>query len=184
MKISSNIRIDKVIGSRRLSNYWWATSILIGGLGFFIVGLSSYLNIEILPFTNSSELMFLPQGAVMTFYGTIALIISIFIWFTIIWNVGGGYNKFDNNEGIITIFRLGFPGKNRSLELIYKINDIKAVKINIQEGLTPKREIYLKIKDEREIPLTRVGQPLMISEIEEEATSLSRFLGVILEGID
>ena len=184
MKISSNIRIDKVIGSRRLSNYWWATSIFIGGLGFFIVGLSSYFNIEILPFTNSSELMFLPQGAVMTFYGTIALIISIFIWLTIIWNVGGGYNKFDNDEGTITIFRLGFPGENRSLELIYKINDIKAVKINIQEGLTPKREIYLKIKDEREIPLTRVGQPLMISEIEEEATALSRFLGVVLEGVD
>ena len=180
----SNIKIDTVIGSRRFSNYWWATSILIGGLGFFAVGLSSYFKIKILPFTNTSELMFLPQGAVMTFYGTIAIIISIFIWLTIIWNVGGGYNKFDNDKGAITIFRFGFPGKNRYLELVYNINDIKAVKVNIQEGLTPKREIYLKIKDEREIPLTRVGQPLMISEIEEEATELSRFLGVVLEGIE
>lgn len=180
----TNIRIDKVIGSRRFSNYWWATSILIGGLGFFITGLSSYLNIQLLPTLNSYIVLFLPQGAVMTFYGTIAIVVSIFLWLTIIWNIGGGYNKFDNNKGIITIFRLGFPGKNRNLELFYKINEVQAIKVNIKEGLNPKREIYLKIKDRREIPLTRIGQPLMISEIEEQASSLAQFLGVILEGVN
>ena len=44
----SNIKIDNIIGSRRLSNYWWATVIFIGGCGFFIVGLSSYLQKELL----------------------------------------------------------------------------------------------------------------------------------------
>lgn len=180
----ANIRKEEILGSRRFSNYWWATSILLGGLGFFLVGLSSYLKIELLPFTQSSELLFLPQGIVMTFYGTIAILTSIFLWLTIIWNIGGGYNEFNNDQGIITIFRLGFPGKNRIIELQYNIKEIQAIKVNIQEGLNPKREIYLKTKDHREIPLTRIGQPMLLSEVEENASSLAQFLGVVLEGID
>nr|YP_009296210.1 photosystem I assembly protein Ycf4 [Sebdenia flabellata]AOM65145.1 photosystem I assembly protein Ycf4 [Sebdenia flabellata] len=180
----SNIRIDKILGSRRISNYWWATIIFFGGLSFFLVGLSSYSEMELLPFTKSSELLFLPQGIIMTFYGTVAICISIFLWLTIIWDVGAGYNEFNNDKGIITIFRLGFPGKNRILKLNYNISDIKSIKVVIQEGVTAKREIYLKTKDQREIPLTRVGQPLLLSEIENQATSLAQFLGVILEGIE
>nr|QJH88264.1 Ycf4 [Pterocladia lucida] len=180
----SNIRTDKILGSRRISNYWWATIILLGGLGFFLVGLSSYLRIELLPFTKSTDLLFIPQGIIMTFYGTIAILVSIFLWFTILWNVGSGYNEFNSDKGLITIFRLGFPGKNRILKLQYSIKEIQSIRVSIQDGLTPKREIYLKTKDEREIPLTRVGQPLLLSEIEEQATSLSQFLGVILEGIE
>nr|YP_009293855.1 photosystem I assembly protein Ycf4 [Ahnfeltia plicata]AOM65543.1 photosystem I assembly protein Ycf4 [Ahnfeltia plicata]UAT97196.1 photosystem I assembly protein Ycf4 [Ahnfeltia plicata]UAT97401.1 photosystem I assembly protein Ycf4 [Ahnfeltia plicata] len=180
----SKIRTDEILGSRRFSNYWWATTILLGGLGFFLVGLSSYLKIELLPFTKSSELLFIPQGIIMTFYGTIAILLSIFLWLTIFWNVGGGYNEFNNNEGIITIFRLGFPGKNRILQLEYNIQDIQSIRVSIQDGLTPRREIYLKMKDKREIPLTRVGQPLLLSEIEEQATTLAKFLGVVLEGIN
>nr|YP_010904051.1 photosystem I assembly protein ycf4 [Caulacanthus ustulatus]WCH57302.1 photosystem I assembly protein ycf4 [Caulacanthus ustulatus] len=180
----SKIRVDKILGSRRLSNYWWATLILFGGLGFFLVGISSYLNIEILPFTHSSKLLFIPQGIVMVFYGTIAILISIFLWLTIIWDIGSGYNEFNNDKGLITIFRLGFPGKNRILKLNYQTNEIQAVKVSIQNGLTPKREIYLKTKDNREIPLTRVGEPLMLSQVEEQATSLAQFLGVVLEGME
>nr|YP_009546318.1 photosystem I assembly protein Ycf4 [Gelidium gabrielsonii]AYO27666.1 photosystem I assembly protein Ycf4 [Gelidium gabrielsonii] len=180
----SNIKIDKILGSRRISNYWWATIILLGGLGFFLAGLSSYLKIELLPFTTSMNLLFIPQGIIMTFYGTIAILISVFLWFTIVWNVGSGYNEFNNEKGLITIFRLGFPGKNRVLKLQYNIQEIQSVRVIIQDGLTPRREIYLKTKDQREIPLTRVGQPLLLSEIEDQATSLAKFLGVVLEGID
>lgn len=179
----ANIRTDQILGSRRLSNYCWASIILFGGLGFFFVGISSYVQIELLPFTQSYQILFIPQGIIMTFYGTIAILLGIFLWLTIIWNVGGGYNQFNVEKGIITIFRLGFPGKNRVLLLNYNISDIYSIKVNIQEGLTPKREIYLKTKDKREIPLTRVGQPLILSEIENQATSLALLLGVVLEGI-
>nr|QVY58368.1 hypothetical protein [Kappaphycus striatus] len=178
------IKIDKILGSRRLSNYLWATIVLFGGSGFFLVGLSSYFKVELLPFTKSSELLFIPQGIIMTFYGTIAILISIFLWLTIIWDIGGGYNEFNNDKGMITIFRLGFPGKNRMIKLNYKTCDIQAIKVNIQEGLNPKREIYLKTKDDREIPITRIGEPILINEIEEKATSLAKFLGVVLERMD
>nr|YP_010903254.1 photosystem I assembly protein ycf4 [Hypnea cornuta]WCH55707.1 photosystem I assembly protein ycf4 [Hypnea cornuta] len=179
-----NVKTDKIVGSRRFSNYWWAICILLGGSSFFLVGLSSYLNIELLPFTRSSEILFIPQGIIMIFYGTIAILISLFLWLSIFWNIGSGYNEFNNDQGKIIIFRLGFPGKNRILKLEYDIKDIEAIKVNIREGISPKREIYLKTKDNREIPLTSVGQPLLLSEIEEKATFLAKFLNVILEGMD
>ena len=179
-----NKRTDKILGSRRLSNYWWATIIFLGGMSFTLIGFSSYTNFEVLPFVNSQSISFMPQGAIMTFYGTLAVFMSLFLWLTIIWNVGSGYNEFNNALGLITIFRLGFPGKNRSLLLRYRIEEIKAIKIDIKGGLNTKREIYLKTKDNRQIPLTCVGQPLLLSELEDQATELASFLGVVLEGIE
>lgn len=175
---------EDILGSRRLSNYWWATTVSLGGLAFIFTGLSSYSRSDILPLNNSYSISFIPQGAVMIFYGALAFSISMFLWLTIIWDVGAGYNEFNHDTGLITIFRLGFPGKNRSLSLVYRTKDIQSVKIDIKEGLTPKREIYLKTKDNREIPLTRVGEPLLLSDVENQAADLAKFLGVILEGLE
>jgi len=178
---SINVKIEFITGSRRLSNYWWAIVISIGGLGFFTAGISSYFKANIFLFTTYSDFLFIPQGLIMTFYGTVGILISLFLWFTILLNIGGGYNKFDLQEGLVTIFRLGFPGKNRNIYLKYPLGEIQAIKVSICDGLTPKREIYLKTKDKREIPLTRVGEPLLLTEVEEKATELAKFLGVIIE---
>jgi hypothetical protein len=175
-------RKDIILGSRRFSNYWWATIIFIGGLSFITVGISSYINLNLLPFASSSNIAFIPQGAIMTFYGVLATCLGSFLWLTILWNIGAGYNEYNHKMGTIVIFRLGFPGKNRLLKLTYRIQDIQAITLDIQEGISPKREIYLKTKDERFIPLTRVGQPMLLSDIENQATELAKFLGVFLEG--
>nr|YP_010619838.1 photosystem I assembly protein Ycf4 [Symphyocladia marchantioides]WAX03851.1 photosystem I assembly protein Ycf4 [Symphyocladia marchantioides] len=181
----NKIKKDKILGSRRLSNYWWAATILIGGFSFFLIGIESYLELY---FNNVSvfhhhNILFLPQGAVMIFYGMTGVLTSLFLWYTIIFDVGGGYNEFNHSTGIITIFRLGFPGKNRVLKLQYKIYEVSSIKINIQEGLSPKREIYLKTKDRRQIPLTKVGEPLSIDEIENKAKEIASFLKIKLEGV-
>ena len=178
------IRVDKIVGSRRFSNYWWATIILLGSISFFTIGICSYLSISIIPLSSINDFLFIPQGAVMTFYGITGILISIFIWYTIILDVGSGYNEFNNNTGIITIFRLGFLGKNRILKLEYKIQEISSIKINVKEGVSPKREIYLKTKDQREIPITKVGSPSNLSEIEKQAKEISTFLSVTLEGLN
>nr|YP_009332729.1 photosystem I assembly protein ycf4 [Membranoptera weeksiae]AHZ94741.1 photosystem I assembly protein ycf4 [Membranoptera weeksiae] len=180
----SNTRVDKILGSRRFSNYWWASTILIGSLGFLIVGISSYFKYTFISLIKNENILFLPQGIIMTFYGTIGILISLFLWYTIILNIGSGYNEFNNDKGTITIFRLGFPGKNRILRLNYKISEISCIKLVIEEGFSTKREIYLKMKDKREIPLTKVGQPLALSEIEEKAINIATFLGVNVEGIE
>lgn len=168
-------------GSRRFSNYWWATTILMGGIGFVLSGLSSYYQINLIPFARPIDLLFIPQGIVMTFYGTIGVCIGTFLWLTIFWDIGSGYNEFNKENGRICILRRGFPGKNRKITLNYKIEDVQSVLIYIKEGLNPKRQIYLKLKNRIEIPLTRVGQPLPLSDIENQAIDIAKFLGVVVE---
>lgn len=176
-------RYDLILGSRRFSNYLWAIASFSGGVGFLLAGISSYVGIQLLPFASTETLVFIPQGIVMTFYGTIGILLSLFLVLNIALNIGGGYNSYDTNSGAIEIFRLGFPGKRRKILLQYKIQDIKSIKLSISEGINPKREIYLQTKDQREIPLTRVGEPLLLSQIEEEAVDLANYLNIPLEGL-
>ena len=84
-------------GSRSLSNLFWALAVSLGGLGFFLNGLSSYFKTNLI-FSSSSQISFIPQGIVLVFYGTVGLILGIFLWLTIWWDVGAGYNDFvDSN---------------------------------------------------------------------------------------
>ena len=143
---SKSIRRYVVVGSRRLSNYWWASIILIGGFGFLLTGISSSLNFNLLPFINSKNILFFPQGLVMCFYGVLGLIFSCYLWLTLFWGVGGGFNEFNKKQGIVRIFRWGFPGKNRRIDLSYDIKDVEAIRIEIKEGLNPRRFLYIRIK--------------------------------------
>ena len=177
------IRRYNVIGSRRFSNYWWASTIFVGGLGFLLTGISSYLGFNLLPFINSDNIIFFPQGLVMSFYGVLGLLFSFYLWLTIFWSVGGGFNEFNKKDGSVRIFRWGFPGKNRRIDLSYPIGDVEAIKVELKEGLNPRRTIYIRVKGKRDIPLTRIGQPLTLEEIEKQAAELSKFLNVSIEGI-
>nr|WDA99106.1 photosystem I assembly protein Ycf4 [Gronococcus sybilensis] len=174
---------ENIIGSRRSSNYLWACITLIGGVTFILSGLSSYIQVNLLPVTDSTQLVFFPQGITMIFYGTMSGLLSMYLWLVIIWDIGGGYNRFDLDRGVITVFRRGFPGENRKINLTYPIQEIKSIKVCIKEGLNPKREIYLCTKDQRTIPLTHVSQPEKLADIESHATNLAQFLGVLLEGL-
>jgi hypothetical protein len=181
--MNKDIRQDDIIGSRRFSNYFWGWLLFIGGFSFFLAGLSSYLKINLLPFTNTVELVFIPQGIVMMFYGTLSLSISLYTFLTVIWDIGSGYNEYNKIENLVKIVRKGFPGKNREILLTYPLNNIRAIGIKISEGLNPKRIIYLCLKDERKIPLTPVEQPTTISNLEENASDLAKFLDLKLENL-
>jgi hypothetical protein len=186
MKFVDNnyIKYDVITGSKRLSNFLWCVILLVGGLGFLLAGISSYLKTNLLPFSNPKELIFIPQGIVMSFYGSSAMMLSFYIFLTIIWDVGSGYNEFNKSEKIVRIVRKGFPGKNRNIFLVYPFSNIKSIKLIIKEGLNPQRLILLCTKDQREIPLNPIEQPLPISQIEEKASELASFLEVKLEGLD
>ena len=181
--MEQEIRQDIIIGSRRFSNYFWTIFLLLGGLGFLLAGISSYFNKNFLPFSNPSELVFIPQGLVMMFYGTLSLGISTYICFTIVLDIGGGYNEYNKFENLVKIVRKGFPGKNRQVLLTYPLTNIRSIGIKITEGLNPTRSIYLCLKDERKIPLTPVQEPTSISNLEEEAASLAKFLDLKLENL-
>ncbi|MDJ0508636.1 MAG: photosystem I assembly protein Ycf4 [Crocosphaera sp.] len=172
-----------VLGSRRFSNYWWAVVASIGGIGFFLAGLSSYLHTNLLIVSDTSDLIFIPQGVALLFYGLVGSLLALYQWLMIVLDVGGGYNEFNKKTNKLTIFRWGFPGKNRRVEVTCPLEDVQAIKAEIQEGLNTKRKLYLKVKQRRDIPLTRVGQPLSLSQLENEGAELASFLGVPLEGL-
>ena len=181
--MEQEIRQDKILGSKRFSNYFWTIVLSLGGIGFLLAGISSYFQKNFLPFSNPAQLVFIPQGLVMMFYGSLSLGFSLYIGITIILDIGGGYNEYNKLENLVKIIRKGFPGKNRQVLLTYPFSSIRAIGIKITEGLNPTRSIYLCLKDERNIPLTSVQQPALISDLEEEAADLAKFLNIKLENL-
>lgn len=199
------IRRYFIVGERRFSNYWWATVILIGSFGFLLTGISSYINtslassngsspvenkdlfyfvVSILKnFNSTGTINFFPQGLLMCFYGSLGFLLSLYWWCLIFWNVGGGFNEFNKKENFIRIFRWGYPGKNRKIDLYYTLKDVESIRVEIQQGLDSQRTIFLKLKGNREIPITGIGQPLTLQEIEKQASELANFLQVSLEGL-
>jgi hypothetical protein len=180
---NSRIYRQVIIGSRRWSNYFWATIAAIGGIGFLLAGLSSYFHRNFLLVSDVSSLQFVPQGAALSFYGVAGSLVSLYLWSAIALDIGGGYNEFNKDTGKVTLFRWGYPGKNREITFTCSIDDVQAVRAEIREGLSPKRELYLKIKQRRDLPLTRAGQPIALSELENQGAELARFLEVPLEGL-
>ncbi len=172
-----------VLGSRRPSNYVWAIVCSIGGVGFLLAGLSSFFQVNLLLVSDPSMLQFVPQGLALTFYGLVGSAIATYQWLVAYWDVGGGYNRFNKETGEIEVFRWGFPGKNRRIEVRCRTEDVQAVKADIKDGLNPKRALYLALSDRRQIPLTRVGEPMALSELENQGAQLARFLAVPLEGL-
>jgi len=69
--------------------------------------------------------------------------------------VGSGYNKFDKKKGIVCLFRWGFPGINRRIFPRFLMKDIQMIKMEFQEGISPRRVLYMEIKGRQDIPLTR-----------------------------
>ena len=173
-----------MLGARRPSNYFWAGITAIGGVGFFLSGLSSFLHTNLLPFSDlPAQLVFIPQGIAMGFYGAAALLLCTYLCLIMIWNVGSGYNEFDKKANEARIFRRGFPGENREIDLRYPLKDLLAVRAEIKEGLNPKRSLYLRVKGKGDIPLTRIGQPISLADLENQGAELARFLQVPLEGL-
>lgn len=194
------IRRYLIIGERRFSNYWWATIVLIGAIGFLFTGIVSYLNsnvsfleqtglnlliFKVLTEIPRTEISFFPQGLLMCFYGSLGFLLSLYWWFLIFWNVGGGFNEFNKKEGFIRIFRWGYPGQNRKIDLYYTLKDVESIRVELKQGgfTDSQRTIYLKFKGKKQIPLTGIGEPLTIQEIEKQASELANFLQVSLEGL-
>nr|QEJ85724.1 Ycf4 [Hydrostachys sp. CF-2019] len=173
--------IELITGSRKPSNFCWAFILFLGSLGFLLVGTSSYIGKSLISFFPAPQILFFPQGIVMSFYGIAGLFISSYLWATIFWNVGSGYDRFDKKEGIVCIFRWGFPGKNRRIFLRFFMKDIQSIRIEIKEGIYNRRVLYMDIRGQGDIPLTRTDENLTPVEIEQKAAELAYFLRVPIE---
>nr|YP_009776577.1 photosystem I assembly protein Ycf4 [Moeroris amara]QJA27063.1 photosystem I assembly protein Ycf4 [Moeroris amara] len=175
---SEHIWIEFIAGSRKINNFAWALILFLGSLGFLLVGISSYLGRNLISFFPFQQIIFFPQGLVMSFYGIAGLFISSYLWCTISWNVGSGYDRFDRKEGVVCIFRWGFPGKNRRILLRFLMKDIQSIRIEDKEGISARRVLYMEIRGHEAIPLTRTDENLTPQEIEQKAAELAYFLRV------
>lgn len=179
---SDSLWIDNVVGSRRISNILWATIVFLGSLGFILVGLSSYFNKDLIYFLSSQSITFTPQGVVMCFYGIGGFFLSLYLWFAIFWDVGSGYNEFDRSEGVISIFRWGFPGKNRRIRIRFLVEDVQSIRLEVKDNLSSRGRISIRLKNQQDVPLTQEQESLNLREMEEKAAQLARFLRVPIEG--
>jgi restriction endonuclease S subunit len=121
---NENLFREEIIEPDKLLKFIFNNVILLGSLGFFIVGISSYLGYNLVFFLNSTEILFFPQGITMLVYGTLGLLISINQFLVLYWKIGEGYNEFNKLNGKMTIYRKGYPGKNEDVMINYPLNDI------------------------------------------------------------
>ncbi|MEB3348636.1 MAG: photosystem I assembly protein Ycf4 [Cyanobacteriota bacterium] len=178
---SSPDRLEQpVLGSRRLSNILIAAAVSIGGVGFLLTSASSRFGRNLLPIGHPAELVWVPQGLVMGLYGVAAVLLATYLWAVIAIDVGSGENRFDRSTGQALVWRQGF---RRRIEVTVPLRDIQAVRLDIRDGLSPRRRIALRIQGRRDLPLTRVGEPMPLADIETAGAKLARFLGVPLEGL-
>lgn len=179
--VEENLIKDKIKGARNFTNIFLSFILMIAGIGFSLAGISSYFNKNLLVIADVNKITFFPQGILMLFYGTIAFTVSIYLFITIIYNVGSGYNEYSKIDETINIVRLGFPGKNRKIFLSYKLKNIKMLKYIIKESLNPRSTILLILKDKREIPLYPAQNFLNPNKLEKKALQISTFLNIPLE---
>ena len=173
-----------VLGSRRLSNILVASVVTTGGLGFLLTSASSFLGTDLLPIGHPAELLWVPQGLVMGLYGLAAALLSTYLWVVIGIDVGAGSNRFDKRAGTATISRRGFRQQiNVQINVQIPLRDVQAVKVEVRDGLNPRRRLSLKVQGRRDMPLTRVGEPMPLADLELSGARLARFLGVPLEGV-
>jgi hypothetical protein len=171
---------QSVLGSRRLSNLLVAAAVSVGGVGFLLASLSSYLGQDLLPFGHPAALIFVPQGLVMGLYSIAAALLASYLWYVIAVDVGSGSNRFDKESGVVVISRRGF---RRPVCVEFPLKDVKAVKVEVRDGFNARRRVSLRLQGRRDLPLTRVGEPLPLAQLEQEGAELARFLGVNLEGL-
>lgn len=169
-----------VLGSRRVSNVLVALVVTTGGLGFALTSASSFFGVDLLPIGHPAELALVPQGLVMGLYGLAAILLATYLWTVIAIDVGAGSNRFDRASGSATISRRGF---RQQIDVQIPLRDIQAVKVEVRDGLSPRRRIALRVQGRRDMPLTRVGEPMPLADLELSGAQLARFLGVPLEGV-
>lgn len=172
--------LQTIQGSRRNSNVAIALMTSLGSIGFLLASASSYWHLDLLPASHPSQLLFVPQGLVMGLYGIAGSLLTVYFWVGIVLDVGAGENCFNQDSGRLTVRRRGF---RQWIQVDLPLDDIQAVKVDIREGLNPRRRLALKLRGRRDLPLTGVGQPMALAELEASGARLASFLNVPLQGL-
>ena len=174
--------VKRVQGAKNWSNIFWALFLFFGSLAFLYTGVMSYIGKDIaFGYLQSSILTFIPQGLVMCFYGIAGLFVGSYLGWAILFNVGAGYNEVDCKEGILILFRWGFPGRNRKIRVRCLIRDIERIIIYSQNRFGARATITLELQNGLQIPFYSNIESWTVKKIEEEAAQLAQWLQVPLD---
>ena len=179
-------KVHEIKGARRLETIIWSFLLILGGIGFFSVGLSSFLKKDIF-FITYGNVNYLPQGITLTFYGSLGLILGIYLALTVIWNIGSGTNEFISRRikkggSLIIIRRKGFPSKrrlNNEIFSVHPIGSIDSLKMVVRDqSLNPQRQINLCLKNKKEIPLLSITSPEKLMLVESDTLHIAKWLRI------
>lgn len=175
---------EEIVETDKFVKWIFNISILLGGIGFLTVGISSYIKSNLIYFLNADQIIFFPQGITMCFYGTCGIIVSINQIRIMLTKIGEGFNEFNKEKGIMQIYRKGPRGKDSDVNIIYALTDIEAIRVEIKTELfNTKQNIFVCIKGKKDLPIVQQSKPLKISELEIKASEIASFLKVPLRGI-
>jgi hypothetical protein len=157
--------------------------LFLGGFRFFITGLARWNPRKTVFRMPSVGFQFVPQGVVICLYGLIALTSSRYFLFSRFYSIGAGFNEYNKEKEQIRIFRWGFPGKYRRIELIYSFADLDSLFIERKIGLRS-YNLYLRFKNKQKLLITQFGMNKIYSpqEIENFAVELAYFLQIRIDG--
>ena len=134
----SRIRRDVSFGACQFMNYIFSILLLLGGFRFILTGIASWNPKKTIFRTPFIGFQFFPQGIVICLYGITALVLSFYLLLNRFYSVGAGFNEYDKEKEQIHIFRWGFPGKFRRIELVYSFIDLESIVIERKIGSNDK----------------------------------------------
>lgn len=121
---TNTILKEKITEDDKTIKYLLNFIILGGGLGFLIVGISSYIKYNLVFFLKADQIIFFPQGLTMCFYGICGTLVGINQLRILLLKIGEGYNEFDKTKGTMNIFRKGLTGKDSDVNITYPLEEI------------------------------------------------------------
>jgi hypothetical protein len=175
---SPKVRTDKVAGSHTFSTFAWALVLTFGGLWFLVIAISSFYGASILPFVDFVNIPALPNGLVRGGYGTVGVALGLYNFSLFFLKYGSGFNEYNREKKNIRIFRWSVPGSQRRIELVFNLEDVKEILLSARGGFSPKREVYLVLKNGFKANLTngsRNSEPVEV--LEAFTVDLAGFLG-------
>jgi hypothetical protein len=178
-------------GNNQPQNYVIPTILLVGGLsaynstGFCSLFSNNLFN-NFLMNQPSEPLIngFGAQSFSLLSYGSAALVLGGFLFFSAFCNIGAGSIKFEKTNEQITIAFKGYPGKNERLFFSYSFRELQCIKILYTQTPVRTQSLFLILEGSREIPIWSSQDPSKFTISESFITNLGLEMGFDTEIVD
>lgn len=81
MNSNDKLFIENIKNDEKNYDILFSAIMFLGSLSFLLVGISSYLNYNVIGLLNAKQIIFFPQGLTMCFYGLCGLTTSSYqLW--------------------------------------------------------------------------------------------------------